>query len=153
MLFWRYWKDRQTFFRYFGYAWLHTPKMVVSTCKRLWSITRDLEFYQIWDRWWNFNNNISFHFRLFSRKTSGKIFQNIQKTIFWGTFWALFPQIWAKMKSPGKRALSVFKYYNYHRCAKNQKKLISYAWEKCQTDGRTDNCDFIGLFVGQGSNY
>ena len=32
MLFWQYSKDMQTScFRYFGYAWLHTPKMIVSS--------------------------------------------------------------------------------------------------------------------------
>ena len=36
-------------------------------------------FYQIWHWWWNINSNISFHFRLFPRKSSDKIFQNIQK--------------------------------------------------------------------------
>ena len=42
----------------------------------------------------------------------------------------------------------------YHR-TKNQKKLISYLWEKRltdgRTDGRTDNGDFIGSSVGRGS--
>ena len=32
MLFWRYCKDMQTYyFRFFGHAWLHTPKMMLST--------------------------------------------------------------------------------------------------------------------------
>ena len=31
--------------------------------------TQEPEFCQIWDWWWNINNNISFHFRLFPRKT------------------------------------------------------------------------------------
>ena len=35
MLFWRYCKDMQTYFGYFGYAWLPTTKMIVSTCRRL----------------------------------------------------------------------------------------------------------------------
>ena len=35
MLFWRYCKDiRTSYFGYFGHAWLHTPKMIVSTCRR-----------------------------------------------------------------------------------------------------------------------
>ena len=34
MLFWRYCKDMQTaYIGHFGYAWLHRPKMIVSTCK------------------------------------------------------------------------------------------------------------------------
>ena len=39
MLFWRYWKDIQTYFGYFGHAWLHTPKMIVPTCRRLWCVS------------------------------------------------------------------------------------------------------------------
>ena len=40
MLFWRYCKDMQTsYFGYFGHAWLHTPKMIVSTCTRLWCLS------------------------------------------------------------------------------------------------------------------
>ena len=34
-----YWKDIQTYFRYFGYTWLHTPKIIVSTCRRLWLLS------------------------------------------------------------------------------------------------------------------
>ena len=35
MLLWRYCKDMQTYFGYFWHAWLHSPKMIVSTCRRL----------------------------------------------------------------------------------------------------------------------
>ena len=35
MLFWRYYKDIQTYFGYFGLAWLDSPKMIVPTCRRL----------------------------------------------------------------------------------------------------------------------
>ena len=36
MLFWRYCKDIQTsYYGYFEHTWLHTPKMIVSTCRRL----------------------------------------------------------------------------------------------------------------------
>ena len=55
-----------------------------------WSITRDPEFCQIWDWWWNICNNISFHFRSFPGKTNDKIFQQIQNR------WALFTQIMGK---------------------------------------------------------
>ena len=63
----------------------------------------ELEFYQIWDWWWNINN-ISFHFRLFPRKTNDKIFGKIQKEPILGLFWALFTQIWVKMNFPGKKS-------------------------------------------------
>ena len=39
MLFWGYWKDMQTYFGYFGYPWLHTPKIIVSTYRRLWCLS------------------------------------------------------------------------------------------------------------------
>ena len=40
MLYWKYCKDMQTsYFGYFGHAWLHTPKMIVSTCTRLWCLS------------------------------------------------------------------------------------------------------------------
>ena len=35
MLSWRYCKDMQIYFGYFGHAWFHTPKMIVSACARL----------------------------------------------------------------------------------------------------------------------
>ena len=35
MPFWRYCKDMQTYFGYFGHAWLYTTKLIVSTCGRL----------------------------------------------------------------------------------------------------------------------
>ena len=163
MLFWRYCKDMQTsYFGYFGHAWLHTPKIIKSTCTRLWCLSVckkqtssfilflryyilknpaiwlavpiwGLEFCQIWDWWWNINNNISFHFRLFPRKTNDKIFQKIQKALFWGHFGPFLP------KFAGKNGLCQFLdipiIYN---CAKNQRKLLSHFWEKRRTDGRTD---------------
>ena len=43
MLFWRYCKDNADFLLwYFEHTWLHTPKMIVSTCRRL----RCLSAYQ-----------------------------------------------------------------------------------------------------------
>ena len=138
MLYWRYCKDMQTsYFGYFGHAWLHTPKMIVSTCTRLWCLSVckkqtssfilflryyilknpaiwlavpiwGLEFCQIWDWWWNINNNISFHFRLFPRKTNDKIFLKIQKEPILGPFWALFTQIWPKMNFPAKKSSVTF---------------------------------------------
>ena len=48
--------------------------------------------------------------------------KNPKNTIL-GPFWALFAQIWAKMKVPGKKALLVFKYSNYlPSCQKSEKK-------------------------------
>ena len=114
MLYWRYCKDMQTsYFGYFGHAWWHTPKLIVSTCTRIWCLSAckkqtssftliliyyilknpaiwlavliwELEFCQIWDLWWNVNNNISFHFRLFPRKTKDKFFRKNPKRTYFG---------------------------------------------------------------------
>ena len=38
--FWRYRKDMQnSYFRYLGHAWLQTPKMIVSTGRKLWCLS------------------------------------------------------------------------------------------------------------------
>ena len=50
------------------------------------------------------NNNISLHFRLFSRKTNmTQIFQEIQKTLFWDHSGPFLAQIRAKINFPGKK--------------------------------------------------
>ena len=90
-----------TFFGYFRHDRLYTPKVILSIYTKLlclsvskkstsspyfsenwpsafWPITREPELFQIWDWWWNTNNNISFPFRLYPR-TNDKIFQKIQK--------------------------------------------------------------------------
>ena len=124
-------------------------------------ITGDPEFCQIPDWCWNINNNISFHFRLFSRKTNYKIFQNFQKSLFWGRF-DFFAKNLGKNEFCWKKELCQFLNITiiYHR-AINQKKLLCYLWGKCWTDrwmdkqveGQTDNCDFVGPSVKEGSNY
>ena len=48
-----------------------------------------------------------------------------KKILFWGPFWALFAQIWAKMTFPKKRALSVLKYSNYLKLCQKSEKTIS----------------------------
>ena len=135
MLYWRYWKDMQTYFGYFGHVCMNTPKMI-STCTRLWCLSVckktnfiihfflgilhfkescnligwqhwELEFYQIWDWWWNINN-ITFPFRLFPRKSNDKIFGKIQQEPILRLFWALFTQIWTKMNFPGKKSFVSF---------------------------------------------
>ena len=86
------------------------------------------------------NSNISFHFRLFPRKTNDKIFQKILNPYF-GVTWAFFAQIWTKMNFPEKKG-SV-KFLNiliiYHR-AKNKKKLIVFLRKMLnwRIDGQTD---------------
>ena len=52
-----------------------------------------------------------------------------------------------------KRALSVLKISLYH-CDKNQKKLIVIPQKNCKLlDKQTENSDFMGPSLGQGSNY
>ena len=110
-------------------------------------ITGDPEFCQVWGWCWNINKNISFHFRLLPRKTNDKIFQKIQKTLFWGheAILDFFAQIWAKMNFPRKKALSVFKYSNYlPLCNKSEKTIMPFLrkmlnwWMDGKADGRTD---------------
>ena len=85
---------------------------------------RELELCQMWDWWWNTNNNISFHSRLFPRKTNEKLFQKVQKEPYLGPFWVLFTQIGQKWIFLEKRAMSVFRYSNYlSLCQKSEKKL------------------------------
>ena len=89
-----------------------------------------------------------------------KFFKKSKKNLFLGPFWAIFAQIWTKNDFFWKNELGQFLNIPiiYH-CAKNQKKLTSHSREKCQTDGWTDrqtdgqteNSDFIGPFVGQGA--
>ena len=105
----------------------------------------------MWDWWWNINNNISFHFRLFPRKTNDKIFQKIQKNLFWGHLGPFLPrwgQKWIFLKKGICQFLDIP--IIYHR-AKNQKKNNErfLRWTpKWRIDRRTDNGDFIG----RGSN-
>ena len=89
-------------------------------------------FCQIWDWWWNINNNTSFYFRSFPGKTNKKIFQRIQKNPI-----LLFAQIWAKINSPEKRSLLVFKYSSYLPLGKKSEKTKDPFLRK-MPDWRTD---------------
>ena len=158
LLYWRYCKDIQTsYFGYFGHPWL--PKMIVSPCTRLGFLSAckkqtlscilflryyilknpsiwlavliwGLESCKIWDWWWNINNNISFHFRLFPRKTKDIFYKKILKEPILGQFWALFTQIRAKMNLPGKKSCQFLYIPIIYHCAKNQKKPFSNFWGK-----------------------
>ena len=169
-LFWRYYKDMQSsYFGYFGQAWLDTPKMTVSTCRKLQclsayqkqtsSFTSFLIYYILKnpaislaasilahnsrtrilpDVGLVVNNNISFHFRLFPRKTNDKIFQKIQKNLFWGHLGPFLPrwgQKWIFLKKGICQFLDIP--IIYHR-AKNQKKILNDFWDKRRNDEWTD---------------
>ena len=63
---------------------------------------------------WNINNNISFHFRLFPRKTIiTKFFKKSIKPYFWGHSGPSLPKFGQKWIFLEKRALPVFQYSNY----------------------------------------
>ena len=87
-----------------------------------WPLTREPNFCQIWDWLCNINKNISFHFRLFQGKANDKIFQKIQRSLFWGHFWPFFSKFGQKWIFLENRALSVFKYSNHLRLRKNTEK-------------------------------
>ena len=71
-----------------------------------WPITWDPKLCQIC--WWNINNNISFHYRLFPRKTNiTKFFKKSQNPIL-GPFWALLPKLGPKMNFPRKNGSASF---------------------------------------------
>ena len=114
-------------------------------------ITREPEVCQIVDWWWNIN--ISFHFMSFPRKTNDRIFQKNPKKLYFAAILVSFCPILGKNEFSFKKLLCQFLNIPiiYHR-AKNQKKLMSYSWEKCQTDGRTENGNFIGPSIRRGSN-
>ena len=86
-----------------------------------WPITWDPKLCQIC--LWNINDNISFPYRLFPRKTNlTKFFQKFPKTLFRahpGPFCPIWGQKWIFLE---KRALSVFQYSNYlPLCQKSEK--------------------------------
>ena len=82
---------------------LHLPCFSEDWLSAFWPITREpyQEFYQIW---WNINNTISFHFRLFPRKINDKIFPKKKKR----PIRALFAKIWPKMTFRGKEGSPSF---------------------------------------------
>ena len=129
---------------------LHAKKQISSFTSSLWhSIFKNPAI-----RWWNINNNISFHLSLFPGKTNDKIFQKKSKHLILG--------LGKKEKFSWKKGLCQFLNIPimYHRL-KNQKTLMTQSWEKYwmtdgmtdrQRDRRTDKGDFIGPSVTRGSN-
>ena len=111
---------------YFGHTCTCPPKAIISTCRKLWSLsickkwTWSLttflryyafnisaiwlaesvwliawkpEFFQTRGLWWNINNKMIFHSRLFPGKTNDKIFQKIRKI----RFLTHFTHFWTKL--------------------------------------------------------
>ena len=100
--------------------------------------------------------NISFYFRLFPRKTNDKIFEKIQKELFWDHHGPFLTRSGQKVILLDKRALSVFKYSIYLSSCKKSEKNWWLIHEKNPKliDGhrKTGNDDYTGPFVGPGSN-
>ena len=86
---------------------------------------RELEFCLIWDWWWNIKNKISFHFRLYTRKSNDKSFQKkSKKNLFWGHFGPFLPKFGQKWIFLEKRSLSVFRNSNYLLLCQKLEKTI-----------------------------
>ena len=85
-----------------------------------------------------------------------KVFKKSKK-LYFGAILVLFAKIWTTMNFPEKKkALSVFKYSNYlPLCQKSEKTNEAFLRKipNCWTDRQTDNSDFLGPSVGQGSNH
>ena len=95
------------------------------------------EIFQIWDWPQNINNNISFHFRSFPKKSNAKVFQKMQKILFWGHFGSFLPKFGQNEFSWEKGLCQFLNIPVDYYCAKYQKKLMGNSWEKCLNDGRT----------------
>ena len=80
------------------------------------------------------NNNISFHFRILPRKTNAKILQKIAKPYFRTIVGPFSPNLGKNKYSWKKGICQFFTIPVIYHCAKNQKKLMTHSWEKCQTD-------------------
>ena len=80
-----------------------------------------------------------------------KLFRKSKKPYF-GVILGFLPKFGHKQIFLEKRALSVFTCSTYLPWCKNQKKVMTHCWEKCWTDRQTDNSDFTGPSLGQGSN-
>ena len=156
MHFWRYCKDMQTpYFGYFEDAWLATPRMIISTCRKLWflsasqkqtsSFTFFLRYHMLKNpAIWLTERILAHNSRtriLPGGKMPRKINDNFFKKILLLGIWALFPQIKAKVNFPEKKALSVFRYSNYQLpCQKSEKTMEPFLRKKPNwwTDRQTD---------------
>ena len=121
-----------------------------------------------WDWWWNINNNISFHFRLFPRKTKLKIVQ-ISKKPYFGAILGPFCSNLDKKEFSWKNGSDIFLIFKLSTIVpkikkkKTKKKTNEWflrkmlnrwrnKWTDRWTDRWTDNGDFVGPFIGWESN-
>ena len=98
-----------------------------------WPITWDPKLCQIC--WWKINNNISFHYILFPRKTNMTKFRKKSPKLYFELILGSFLEIGAKTEFSWKKGPCQF--FNipitYHR-VKNLRNLMSPSWEKCWRD-------------------
>ena len=93
------------------------------------AITWDTKLCQIC--WWNINNNISFYYRLFPRKTN--ITKNPKNPTL-DPFWSFLPKLGAKKNFSEKKGCQFFNILITYHCAKHQKSLMGNSWENCWSD-------------------
>ena len=166
MLFWRYCKDIQTsYYGYFEHTWLHTPKMIVSTCRRLRclsvcqkqtsSIAFSLRYYILKNAAiWLADSILAHNSRarilpdvallMISTRILVSIsdyFQEKRMTKFFkeSILGPFCPNLGAEMNFPGKKdsKRSVFRYSNYLPLCQ----LLNHFWEKTP-NWRVDRCIF-----------
>ena len=145
MLFCRYFKDMQTYMQD-----IHSPKMIVSSCERLWFLSTCKKNYIIhFLRYYILKNPaiwlagsilaitrdpkfcqivgqisitiLALNLDYLQEKLTWQNFLTNWKNPIFVPFWALFAQIWANMNFPEKKRLSRF--FNIriiYHCAENQ---------------------------------
>ena len=96
-----------------------------------------------WDWWWNINNNICSHFRLFPGKTDDKIFRKKSKNPILGSFYALLSQIWTKCHLVKKscQLLNIPIIQHREKIRKTNDTFLR-KMPNWQTSRQTDNGDF-----------
>ena len=109
------------------------------------------EIFQIWDWPQNINNNISFHFRSFPKKSNVEKCKKPYSEVILLYFCPNLDKNEFSWEKGLCQFLNIPVDYN---CAKYQKKLMGNSWEKCLNDGTDKQTgNFIVFSVGQGSNY
>ena len=104
-------------------------------------------FCQVWDWWWNINNKISFHFRLFPRKINDRFFKESKKTILEANLGPFCPNLGPKFGQKWifleKRTLSVFEYSNHLALCKKLEKINDPFLRKILSWGQTDRKQWL----------
>ena len=122
MLLWRYCKGMKTYFGCFGHAWLHSPKMIESPCRRLQCLSackKQTSSFTFFSGYYILKNpaiwlaGLVFILNNFQGKLAWQNFSKNPKTPILGPFWDFVPKFGKKWIVLEKWALSVFQYSNY----------------------------------------